>query len=138
MSTAIYMNDNDDYFIPPAEVTEEDEWREKRMQIESINDILVSKHKKMAADMVGYIYNNLASVPGFEVVPIYYDIPECRVTIHGMGTKRNLMYMIKIDRENMYYISISSLHSLEEKRFEETPKDMVDTLIDTQRVYLSK
>jgi hypothetical protein len=137
MSTSIYLNDNDDYFIPLIETSEEDIWRQEKKEVEALDNRLKTKHQKMASNMVSYIYNNLASKPGFEVAPIYYDIPECRVTIRGVGRKRSLMFLIRIDPSNLYYISMSPIHTLEEKRFEETPKDVVDSLINTQICYLA-
>lgn len=137
MATSVYINDNDDYSVTPLEKSEEDIWIEEKKEIESLSRRLNAKHRKMAAHMVCYVYNELYSVAGFEVAPIYYDIPECRVTIRGVGSKRSLMYMVKLDPSNMYYISISPLHTLEEKSYYETPKELVDTLRNTQKDYLA-
>jgi hypothetical protein len=133
----MYTNDNDDFpFITRPEPSEEDSWLEEKRQIEEIAYKLNTKLKKMASDMVCYIYNNLSSHSGFELVPLYWDIPECRVTIRGVGKKKSLMYLIRIEPV-LYNISISPVHTLEEKDYYNTPKEIVEVLLHTQRVYVA-
>jgi hypothetical protein len=127
MATSININDR------PREITEEDEWREEITQIETICEKLKLKHRKMAAKMVSYVCDKLASVPGIEVVPIFVSsCLECRVKLRG-----NQMYRIYIDPytsvdpypSNSCYIALSSLNTqAEAKTFFDTPQSLVETL----------
>lgn len=141
-----YFNDNDDFPVIERRQQEQvnleqDLWTQEKKEIEALDNALKLKHRQMAGKLVAYVYRNLTDVAGFEVNPIYFDIPECRVTIQGTGKKQTLMYMVRLASAFEYSVTITPLTKLGGKEdrtlYVETPREAVDVLIATQRVYLS-
>jgi hypothetical protein len=139
-----YYNDNDDIPIvveqpesqdfqdfeePPQPISHSD-WLQDKEQMKQLQISLNNYYYKISSNMMVFIINSLREFTEFQVDPIIFDIPQCRVTIKVPG-KKVCMYMVNIVSMFDLSISITPLTSKKE------PSLIVDTPIEAVRILLA-
>jgi hypothetical protein len=125
-----YNNDNP--LAIPTPILEEtypgdSQWLQDKAQLTSIEAAFNNNYKTIASKMVAFIYHSLYGIDGFKVQPIYFDIPECCVSIKVPG-KLVCMYMVRVVSMFDLSVSITPLTSKKE------PSLIVDTPSDALRI----